>query len=345
MESELTIIMSNYNQSKYIKSAIDSVLSQKTNFNWQLLITDDNSTKDNSIEIIKEYVHRYPDKIKALFNKKNGGYLENVLRAKKITKTPYFCLLDADDYWLDDFFLQRSYDFLQKHLEYVIYYENVECLLPDGTCYPFINPNIVNSSYTIEDLFADRIYITQTTGQFYRNVLFKNGIPEIIETAIGTVSEHSFEGDTDRFILHLKYGKAYFNNIMCGVYRILPNAGIWSKLTQFKKNLLAAQSYYDYFRYFEYTHADYFIHHSLFYVKECLEELKKAIDKNEFTQTIIQSDIIQLFDIIVEDEKYFKEAAADNGKTHKRNSITIKKMIKFLLPYGFVRLIQKIRKR
>jgi len=345
MKPELTIIMSNYNQGKYIRSAIDSVLSQKTSFNWQLIITDDNSTKDNSIEIIKEYVHQYPDKIKVLLNKKNGGYLENVLRAKRITKTPYFCLLDADDYWLDDFFLQRSYDFLQKHLKYVIYYENVKCLLPDGTCYPFINPNIVNSSYTIEDLFADRVYITQTTGQFYRNVLFKNGIPEIIETAIGTVSEHSFEGDTDRFILHLKYGKAYFNNILCGVYRILPNAGIWSRLTQFKKNLLTAQAYYDYFRYFNYSHADYFIHHSLFYAKECFEALKKSIDKNEFTQTIVQSDIEQLFALIIENEKYFDKIAKDNDKPCIKKSLTVKKVIKYLLPYGFARLIQKIRKQ
>jgi len=123
------------------------------------------------------------------------------------------------------------------------------------------------------------------------------------------------------------------------------NAGIWSRLTQFKKNLLTAQAYYDYFRYFNYTHADYFIHHSLFYAKECFEELKKAIDKNEFTQTIVQSDIEQLFAIIVEDEKYFDKIAEDNDKLYIKKSLTVRKLIKYLLPYGFVRLIQKIKKQ
>ena len=55
MSYKVTIIMSNYNQEKYISQAIESVLNQKTNFPFQLIITDDFSTKDNSIKIIKEF--------------------------------------------------------------------------------------------------------------------------------------------------------------------------------------------------------------------------------------------------------------------------------------------------
>ena len=55
MSYKVTIIMSNYNQEKYISQAIESVLNQKTNFPFQLIITDDFSTNDNSIKIIKEF--------------------------------------------------------------------------------------------------------------------------------------------------------------------------------------------------------------------------------------------------------------------------------------------------
>ena len=82
----------------------------------------------------------------------------------------------------------------------------------------------------------------------------------------------------------------------------------------------------------------------MFYAKECFEELKKAIDKNEFTQTIVQSDVEQLFFIIIEDEKYFNETAKDNDKLYIKKTLTVRKVIKYLLPYGFVRLIQKIRR-
>lgn len=53
MSYKVTIIMSNYNQEKYISQAIESVLNQKTNFPFQLIITDDFSTKDNSIIALK----------------------------------------------------------------------------------------------------------------------------------------------------------------------------------------------------------------------------------------------------------------------------------------------------
>ena len=256
---KVTIIMSNYNQEDYISKAIDSVLCQKTNFDFQLIITDDNSTKDNSIEIIKSYESKYPEKIKVLYNKENGKYLKNILRAKAITKTPYFCLLDADDYWTDEHFLQRAYDFLEKNNEYVIYYENVNCLLPNNDTKPFIDKKIKSGSYSLGDYFDNKLPIVQTTGQFYRNIIFLKGIPEIINNAVGTFSERSFEGDFDRFIIHLKFGKAYYNNNICGIYRILPNAGIWTKLAPIEQHIIILQSYYDYNRYFEYEYQDFFI--------------------------------------------------------------------------------------
>ena len=55
MDYKLTVIMSNYNQANLIGGAINSVLMQKTNFPFQLIITDDHSTKDDSIKILKKY--------------------------------------------------------------------------------------------------------------------------------------------------------------------------------------------------------------------------------------------------------------------------------------------------
>ena len=52
---KVTVIMSNYNQERYIERAIQSVLNQKTNFPFLLIITDDFSTRDKSVEIIKKY--------------------------------------------------------------------------------------------------------------------------------------------------------------------------------------------------------------------------------------------------------------------------------------------------
>ena len=266
--------MSNYNQEKYIEQAIESVLAQKTDFEWQLIITDDYSTKDNSVEIIKRYAEKYSNKIKALLNQENGRYLKNVLRAKAITKTEYFCLLDSDDYWTDNNYLQDAVDFLDAHPDYTIYSRNIICMAEDGKENLFVSKKVPASDYTIDNYINDTISITQTTGSFFRNVIFKNGIPEIMEKAIGTISERSFEGDYDRYIMHLKYGKAHYEPKPSGVYRIL-SGGIWSRLSDFEKNIIQAQCYLDYNEYYENKYLSFFINESYKSLLHCLRFLSE----------------------------------------------------------------------
>ena len=52
-EKLVSIVMVNYNQERFIKEAIDSVIAQ-TYQNWELIIVDDGST-DQSVDIIKNY--------------------------------------------------------------------------------------------------------------------------------------------------------------------------------------------------------------------------------------------------------------------------------------------------
>lgn len=285
MDYKLTIIMSNYNQEQYIEKAIESVLAQKTNFYWQLIITDDNSVKDNSVEIIKKYAEKYPEKIVALLNKENGRYLKNVLRAKAITKTPYFTLLDADDYWTDENYLQNAVDYLDANPDKVIYARNVECLDESGKKWLFIPENTPDGDFTMEDYLNNRIVIPQTTGGVFRNVIFAHGIPKIMSDAIGTVHERSFEGDFDRFIMHLKYGGAHFENKASGVYRVL-SAGIWSRMNTFERHAIQAQTLVDYDEYFEHKYARFFI-------KSAWNALNTAIDfikeKHENTTFSVES--------------------------------------------------------
>ena len=56
------VLIPNYNNSKYLEECLNSVLSQITNFEYHIYINDDCS-KDNSIQIINEYIIKYPGKI------------------------------------------------------------------------------------------------------------------------------------------------------------------------------------------------------------------------------------------------------------------------------------------
>ena len=241
----MTIIISNYQQEAHLAETIESALKQRVNFPYRMIIADDHSTRDRSREIIREYAERYPQ-IEPIFADENEGYLTNVIRAKERTKTKYFCLLDAEDYWTDMDFLQRAYDFLEAHDGYSVYEANV--LTSEGR--PLISPKWKSGTYSREMLLNNEpVPVTQTTGMFFRNTIFIHGVPEVMKNAVGTRSERSFEGDTGRFMMHIKEGPAYYDSRAVGVYRLTEN-GIWNSLPESKKRLISARMQLDYYAYY-----------------------------------------------------------------------------------------------
>lgn len=74
----VTAIVPNYNHEKYLAERIDSILNQSYS-NIDIILLDDCSS-DNSVEVLKAYEEKYPDKIKAIINTDNSG---NVFRQWK----------------------------------------------------------------------------------------------------------------------------------------------------------------------------------------------------------------------------------------------------------------------
>lgn len=117
-----------YNQAAYLRQTLDSVLAQKTDFHFRILIGDDCST-DGSVEILKEYESLEPTKIEVIYQPVNIGLnaLERngIILLKKST-AKYISLLDGDDYWTDPFKLQQQVDFLEKNIQYAGCFHNTE---------------------------------------------------------------------------------------------------------------------------------------------------------------------------------------------------------------------------
>lgn len=90
----VSIIIPCYNSALYITETLDSLLSQ-TYTNWECIIVDDHST-DNSLEIIKQYIEKYPDKIKLFTNPRKGACAARNF-GFSISKGEYIQFLDSDD--------------------------------------------------------------------------------------------------------------------------------------------------------------------------------------------------------------------------------------------------------
>ncbi len=68
-ECVLSIAMMTYNHAKYIRQALDSVLMQNIECEYEIVIGDDCSS-DETQKIIKEYSSKYPNKIQPILRKK-----------------------------------------------------------------------------------------------------------------------------------------------------------------------------------------------------------------------------------------------------------------------------------
>ena len=88
-----SILMANYNNGKFIKEAINSVISQ-TYSAWELIIADDCST-DDSVKIIKSFLN--DKRIKLIRHNKNIGYGGALRTAAYNANNTIFAILDSDD--------------------------------------------------------------------------------------------------------------------------------------------------------------------------------------------------------------------------------------------------------
>jgi glycosyltransferase involved in cell wall biosynthesis len=248
-DTMLTVVMPSFNKEKYIKEAIFSVINQKTSVAYKLIIADDCST-DNTISIVEELRKEYPSKIILLKSKTNQMLFKNIFRVYEKLDSKYFCVLDADDFWTDNLFVQKSINFLERHEDYSIFFSNSYKLLPNGEKSLWIESDLPYLDFCFENLLS-RKFIAGTTGVcVFRNIAFTKENLTKMREKIDTVSENSFRGDSFRTFSHLHFGKARFANEICGTYRITEE-GLWQGTGSFNHSVIHAQFYLDMFEYFD----------------------------------------------------------------------------------------------
>ena len=95
----VSIIILNYNGSKYLRKLLDSILSDTPPFRFELIIID-NGSKDNSLEIIKDYYKNVTQSsiCKVLINKTNLGFGKAMNQGLKLARGKYVAFLNCDLY-------------------------------------------------------------------------------------------------------------------------------------------------------------------------------------------------------------------------------------------------------
>ena len=108
----ISIVTPVYNAAAFIRQTMEMVQAQ-TYTDWELILVDDGS-KDNSCEVIEDYLKENPDERIRLIKKGiNEGAALSRNRGIKEAKGRYIAFLDADDVWLTHK-LQRQMEFMKE---------------------------------------------------------------------------------------------------------------------------------------------------------------------------------------------------------------------------------------
>jgi glycosyltransferase involved in cell wall biosynthesis len=132
---KVSVVITVFNHEKYIAKAIEGVLAQKVNFDYEIIVGEDCST-DRSAEIIDCYVSQYPKRIKRLSPHQNQGVWMNALRVQDVCRGRYIALMDGDDWWVHEAKLQTQVDFLDENPDYSGSFHDAEIIVSepeDGT--------------------------------------------------------------------------------------------------------------------------------------------------------------------------------------------------------------------
>lgn len=229
-----------YNHEPYLRQCLDGFVMQKTNFAFEAIVHDDAST-DESAAIIREYAEKYPDIIKPIYETENqyskkDGSLGKIMNAAIHPDAKYIAYCEGDDYWIDPYKLQKQFDFMESHKDYVLCVHNKRFLyqktgVMKNEFHSVLNKNPNGFSFDL-NYYCTGIWITSLLTSFIRKDAF---------LSVDSSKYVNFI-DVILFFLILKHGRGFLMPDVMSVYRV-HSGGVCSGTATNKFFLFVLESY------------------------------------------------------------------------------------------------------
>lgn len=218
----VSVIMITYNHEPFISQAIEGIVNQKTDFEFELIISEDRST-DRTREICLEYQKKYPKIIRVLYAEKNTrevyGRIMTGWRARRVKRADFVALCEGDDFWTDPYKLQKQVDVFRNNPSVQLCYTRTRILI-DATgdvSEPKIGvkPGLIKG----EDFWRAIIY-RRGTKIYTCSVMYKSSAVEQVYAKLRFPTWDLNLGDVPLFITCAKIGDIYLLDDFCCTYRI-----------------------------------------------------------------------------------------------------------------------------
>lgn len=150
---KVSVLCITYNQVEYIEACLDNILSQETNFEYEIIVHDDAST-DGTREIVEKYEKKYPKKIIALYEKDNQYSKDPLFFFERMiprASGEYIAFCEGDDYWTDRTKLQQQFDYMELHPDCTLCFHNADVLYMNTGKIKRIGNNNIFGKYKTKD--------------------------------------------------------------------------------------------------------------------------------------------------------------------------------------------------
>ncbi len=228
----VSVCIVTYNQEQYIAQNLESVLAQKTNFPFEIVIGEDVS-KDRTRAICEQYARKHPSVIRLLDSPHNLGAMQNSIRTFQESRGKYIALLEGDDYWIDTEKLQKQVDALEQDDRMILCFTGRKDYDESGDVFVVVNDDRGDNRFYPKDFAQNTFFHTSTA--VFRKPETEDWLKRLAQFTIG---------DRPMFILLMMEsgGYAYKLKDICSVFRLNSNSS-FTPTKPLERSVLVAKMY------------------------------------------------------------------------------------------------------
>ncbi|MBR3307908.1 MAG: glycosyltransferase family 2 protein [Lachnospiraceae bacterium] len=229
---KISVLITAYNIKDYIAECLDSVLMQKTAFDYEIIVGDDGSD-DGTWELLNIYAAKHPGKIRLVrqprdkdreYNRVSRS-AANRLAILKEAKGEYISFLDGDDYYISEDRLSRLAEALEDEADSdcICAASNLSLVWEDGHSMPLSRAKC-ERKISLEEYWP--LMFLQANAMMFRNI-YKEDTPKGPLAAV-------FD-DNNMTCWLLRHGKMYYIPDTLGAYRQVTGSS-WNAIDLLKQS-------------------------------------------------------------------------------------------------------------